>query len=146
MSGEPRVRDYQPSDFPQVAAIWGETGMGGAERGDTAEVVERTLAGGGRLLVLEEGAGGPLIGTSWLTCDRRRLYLHHFAVRPGYQGRGLSRPLLRASLQVAKEGGYQIKLEVHRTNRRAIELYLKAGFTPLGDYDVLIVRDPSRLP
>ncbi len=114
-------------------------------RGDTAEVIERTLAAGGRLLVLEEAPGGSLLGTSWLTSDARRLYLHHFAIRPANQGRGLAHSLLEASLRVAQETGLQIKLEVHRENRRAIELYRKAGFAPLGDYDVYIVRDPGVL-
>ncbi len=36
-----------------------------------------------------------------------------------------------------------VKLEVHRSNKRAIELYKKAGFSYLGDYDVYIIRDAT---
>jgi ribosomal protein S18 acetylase RimI-like enzyme len=142
------VRDYRPSDFPEVAGIWGETGMGDPRRGDTAEVVDGTLAAGGRLLVLQErdeNGIGRLVGTSWITFDGRRLLLHHFAVRPSHQGRGLSKILLSATLRHARERGVPIKLEVHRSNVRAIGLYRKAGFVPLGEYDVLILRDVASL-
>ncbi len=40
-----------------------------------------------------------------------------------------------------KAKGYQVKLEVHRSNNVAVELYRKAGFEFLGDYDVYIIRD-----
>ncbi len=49
--------------------------------------------------------------------------------------------LLKESLKFVKEKGYQVKLEVHRSNRTAIELYKKAGFGYLGDYDIYIIRD-----
>jgi ribosomal protein S18 acetylase RimI-like enzyme len=49
--------------------------------------------------------------------------------------------LLKESLRVVKEMGYQVKLEVHRTNETAVSLYRKAGFEYLGDYDVYIIRN-----
>ena len=49
--------------------------------------------------------------------------------------------LLRESLRFVKEKGYQVKLEVHRTNKKAVQLYKKAGFEYLGDYDIYIIRD-----
>lgn len=137
------VRSYEEKDFPGVADLWGQTGISTPGRGDTADVIRETLTHGGRLLVLEEKVGGTVIGTSWLTNDGRRLYLHHFAIAPEFQGRGLSKPLLRASLRIARKTGLQIKLEVHRDNRRAVNLYSNAGFRRLGDYDVYIIRDPG---
>jgi ribosomal protein S18 acetylase RimI-like enzyme len=143
MKNEPSftVRDYWAADYPHVADIWARTGMSTPGRGDTAEVIENTLRRKGRLLVLVDNESDTVIGTSWLTNDGRRLYLHHFAVDPKFQGGGLSKPLLRESLKIAKEIGLQIKLEVHRENERAIHFYEKAGFKRLGDYDVYIIRD-----
>ncbi len=135
------VRDYWAADYPHVADIWERTGMSTPGRGDTAAVIETTLRNSGRLLVLVDRDKDTVIGTSWLTHDGRRLYLHHFAIDPDYQGQKLARLLLRSSLQIAREAGLQVKLEVHRDNVKAIDLYRKAGFKRLGDYDVMIIRD-----
>ncbi len=135
------VRDYWAADYPHVADIWERTGISTPGRGDSAEVIENTLRRKGRLLVLIDKKTDTVVGTSWLTNDGRRLYLHHFAIDPKFQGAGLSKPLLRESLKIATEIGLQIKLEVHRDNARAINFYEKAGFKRLGDYDVYIIRD-----
>jgi ribosomal protein S18 acetylase RimI-like enzyme len=137
------IRDYWAADYPHVADIWERTGISTPGRGDTAEVIENTLRRKGRLLVLMDQESNSVIGTSWLTNDGRRLYLHHFAVDPDYQGHGLSKPLLHASLKFAKEIGLQVKLEVHQDNEKAISLYQDFGFKRLGDYDVYIIRDLS---
>lgn len=67
--------------------------------------------------------------------------MHHFGILPSFQGKGLSKYLLKSSLEFARSTGMQIKIEVHQTNKRAVKLYLKAGFEYLGDYDVYIIRD-----
>jgi len=137
------VRDYWAADYPHVADIWKRSGISTPGRGDTAEVIENTLRRSGRLLVVVDKASDIVVGTSWLTNDGRRLYLHHFAIDPEFQGGGLSKPLLRESLKIAREIGLQVKLEVHQDNERAINFYKKAGFKRLGDYDVYIIRDLS---
>jgi ribosomal protein S18 acetylase RimI-like enzyme len=135
------IRDYWAADYPHVADIWDRAGINTPGRGDSAEVIENTLRRNGRLLVLVDKASDTVVGTSWLTNDGRRLYLHHFAIDPKFQGGGLSKPLLRESLKIARRIGLQIKLEAHRENERAINFYENAGFQRLGDYDVYIIRD-----
>lgn len=133
------IRDYQPGDFPAIAALWAETGLGGAQRGDNQQIIEQSIAMGGKMLVatLEDGT---LIGTSWMTFDGRRIHLHHFGISAQYQRQGIGRQLAIVSIAFAKEKGYQIKLEVHQTNTAAIELYKGLGFQYLGDYNVYIIR------
>ena len=138
-----RIRDYTGEDCEKVLELWSLTGMGGAERGDDGETIENSLVIGGRLLVMTERETDILIGTSWMTFDGRRIHMHHFGIHPDYQGRGLSKPLLRESLFHVKQTGYQVKLEVHNSNDRAINLYKGMGFKYLGDYDVYIIRDPD---
>jgi ribosomal protein S18 acetylase RimI-like enzyme len=133
------IRDYADADLHAVAALWQATGMASPARGDGPAVIARTVAAGGRLLVLE--ADGALAGTSWLTVDGRRTYLHHFAIAPSQQRRGRGRELLAATLDAARAIGLQLKLEVHRDNAAAIALYRAAGFAPLGAYDVYIMRE-----
>lgn len=135
------IRGYLETDFDRVQAFWQPLGLGSIQRGDTAEVIRHTLEVGGRFLIMEEKLTGNLVGTSWMTIDGRRNYLHHFGIDESYQGRGLGRMLLNASLDAAREIGLQLKIEVHRENKRALELYTRNGFRYLGEYDVYIIRD-----
>jgi ribosomal protein S18 acetylase RimI-like enzyme len=139
------IRDYKDPDFQDVDKLWKETDLGGEHRGDTAEIIEQSIRLGGKLLVMKDTSADVLMGTSWMTFDGRRIHLHHFGIKPEYQGKGLSKKLVKASLLFAKEKGYQIKLEVHQTNHKAIKLYKNAGFKYLGDYDIYIIRDFSEV-
>jgi len=136
------IRVYHRGDFTSIMNLWISTGMGNRMRGDDEATVERSIEMGGRMLVMcNDDSGGSIIGTSWMTFDGRRLHLHHFGIDPAFQRQGHARELLRESLRFVKEKGYQVKLEVHRSNTVAAELYRKAGFEYLGDYDVYIIRD-----
>jgi len=139
------TRDYKREDYNAVQNIWIQTGMGGAERGDNADTIDDSIKIGGRMILLYNNGTGEIIGTSWMTFDGRRIHLHHFGILPGFQGKGLSKILLQASLKHVKEKGYQVKLEVHNTNSKAINLYSKNGFDYLGDYDVYIIRKPDKI-
>ena len=121
--------------------VWQQTDMGGAHRGDNLEIIANTVSNGGVLFVLEEKHSNTIVGTSWITNDSRRLYLHHFGILPYYQGKGLSKLLMEKSMEFARDKKLQIKLEVHKDNVKARELYQKYGFKFLGDYEVFIVRD-----
>ncbi|NOZ46502.1 MAG: GNAT family N-acetyltransferase [Chlorobi bacterium] len=135
------IRDYKKHDYEEVIALWIPLDLGRPERGDDDRVIEQTVNHDGKLLIMELEETGEIIGTSWLTNDQRRLYLHHFGIKKEYQGRGLSKILLEKSLEVAKQIGLQIKLEVHKTNTVAVNLYKKYAFKYLGDYDVYIIRE-----
>ena len=137
------IRDYRPEDFPLVETLWKETGIYTAERGDTAEIIIRCNQSGGKFLVLEEKSSGILVGTSWITWDGRRLFLHHFAIRPDQQGQGLGRLLALKSLEFAREKNAPMKLEVHQSNHIAVDLYRSLGFTVFEDYDIFMILDPG---
>ncbi len=134
------IFDYKPIDYENIMLFWQQTGLGGAQRGDNRQIIENSIAIGGKLLIAKT-ENGELVGTSWMTFDGRRIHLHHFGVKPEFQRQGAGKVLAEKSLLFAKEKGYQIKLEVHQSNKAAIELYKKYGFTYLGDYDVYIIRD-----
>lgn len=139
------VRNYRDGDFPGISHFWDLTGMGSPERGDNELIIENTIKMGGMLLVLEEEKTGKISGTSWMTFDGRRVLLHHFGILPEYQGNGLSKILLKESLEFVRNTGHQVKLEVHSKNFKAISLYEKFGFRHLGDYNVFIIRDISNI-
>ncbi len=139
------IREYSEGDYDGILKFWDLTGMGSPERGDSREIIENTIRLGGSLLVLEEKGTGKISGTSWMTFDGRRILLHHFGILPEFQGNGLSKTLLKESLQFVKEKGFQVKLEVHSTNYKAINLYKKFGFSHLSEFNVYIIRDISNL-
>jgi len=139
------IRKYVDTDYPEIIKLWESLGLGGAHRGDDEQVILRSIKMGGQLLLLIEKSSDSIVGTSWLTVDGRRTYLHHFGIMSDYQGNGLAKLLLESSLKLAKTYGMQIKLEVHKDNIKALGLYTKAGFTYLGDYHTYIIRDISMI-
>jgi ribosomal protein S18 acetylase RimI-like enzyme len=139
------IRDYQEDDYYEITKLWKMTGLGRPERSDDSETIKRTLESGGKLLVLESKSSKQIYGTSWMTFDGRRIMLHHFGIKPEFQGKGFSKILLKESLQYVRNKGCQVKLEVHSGNFKAINLYRKFRFERLGEYEVYIIRDVSNL-
>jgi ribosomal protein S18 acetylase RimI-like enzyme len=138
-----RFRDYKKEDYPDILSLWKATGMGDEERGDDHAQIEKTLNADGKLIVML--LDDKIIGTSWVTNDTRRLYLHHFGILPEHQGKGYSHSLMNETAKYIKEKNMQVKLEVKQENTLAINLYKKHGFSRLGDFDVMIVRNPQKL-
>jgi len=136
-----RIRDYRPEDFASLLKLWQETNLAQPERGDNAEVIKRCNDQGGRLLLMEETENEIIIGSSWMTWDGRRIYLHHFGILPSYQGLGLGTELAEKSLEWIRQKGQQVKLEVHKENHAAKRLYEKLGFFAFRDYDIYMIRD-----
>lgn len=141
MSDDFTIRNFTEDDFIQVSELWNQTGLNNPQRADNLDTIMKTLQTGGAFFVMEHTTNQQIVGTSWITNDGRRLYLHHFGILPEYQGQHLATDLLNASLVFAKSTGLQIKLEVHKENKKAVQLYQKAGFTYLGDYHVYIIRN-----
>lgn len=139
------IRDYRKGDFTGIMDLWTATGLGRPERGDNEKIIEDSIAMGGCMLVMEEKETLRIIGTAWMTFDGRRIHLHHFGILPSFQGKGFAQALLKESLIFVRKSGYQVKIEVHRKNQKAVNLYRKAGFEYLGDYDVYIIRDPGSI-
>ncbi|MGW8316739.1 MAG: N-acetyltransferase family protein [Bacteroidales bacterium] len=134
------IRDYRKGDYKQVLELWKATGIYDPERGDSESAILRCNELGGKFLVMEDPDTGTVEGTSWMSYDGRRIHLHHFAIRPELQGKGLGRTLAGESLRFAEEKGCPVKLEVHRENLRALHLYEKFGFRIFKDYLILMNR------
>jgi [ribosomal protein S18]-alanine N-acetyltransferase len=139
------IRSYRHGDFKGIEDLWVGTGIRDPRRGDNEKTIEETIRIGGSMLIMEEKSTGKICGTSWMTFDGRRIHLHHFGILPDFQGHGLSKILLNESMEFVKKKKCQVKLEVHKTNDRAVNLYKKAGFQSLGDYEVYVIRDIANL-
>jgi len=107
----------------------------GSETPITPEMVARMLSAednieGGSMILYHEGrAVGVVRGTKDEYEDEPIMNIGPLAIIPEYQGKGLGRSLLRASLQFAKENSYKrTVLCVNAENERAKALYLQEGF------------------
>lgn len=134
-------RDFKPADFPSILKLWELNNMAGPERGDTELTILNCNKQGGKFIILEIPDENKIIGTSWLTWDGRRIFLHHFCIHPDYQGKGLGELLARKSLEFIRKKGAQVKLEVHKKNIPAKRLYEKLGFIVFEAYDIYMKRD-----
>ena len=135
------IRDYREIDFASLLEMWKDTRLAQPERRDDAASIKRCNDLGGRLLVMEEAGSGRIIGSSWMTWDGRRIYLHHFGIHPDWQNQGHGTKLAVASLNWISSMGRQVKIEVHRENWAAIRLYKKLGFFAFEDYDIYMIRE-----
>ncbi len=135
------IRDYQPKDFNSVSSFWKEIGLGGEERKDYPEVILHTLKFEGKLIIIENKKNEEIIGTSWLTCDGRRIHIHHFGVNEKYRRKGFGKLLAKESIKYAKENGYQLRLDVEKNNFIAKRIYESFGFYAYTEYDIYVLRD-----
>lgn len=139
MKNKVKFRDYKPEDFNHVKVLWELTGLGGRERGDGNDVIIRTIESGGKLIIMEKV--DKIIGTSWLTTDNRRMFLHHFGIHPDFQGQGLANKLMDETMKFIIDKGLQVKLEVHKENIKALSLYRKFKFLDFTDYELMMKRN-----
>ncbi len=131
-------RKLDPELYAAIMRIWNETGISNPERADGFDQIQYNLDNGGIMLLAY--LDGVLKGTAWLSHDFRRLYIHHMAVSPESQNKGIGRRLLDEALSVARENGWQAKLEVHSENQAARHLYASCGFKDLEGYITMIRR------
>ncbi len=125
--------------YHEIMQLWLETGISNPARADSFEAIQHNLEHTGTMLYCQ--LEGKIAGALWINHDYRRLYLHHMAVKPMYQNRGIGKALLREALMIAKSTGYQAKLEVHKDNAAARHLYESLGFTDLDGYITMIKRE-----
>lgn len=135
-----KLREYEAIDYQSILELWKITDLGSEERGDNSDSIESSLLQGGKFWVLEDITKAKIIGCCWLTNDTRRLYMHHLGVLPEYQHKGYGKLLTETVLAYAKSVNMQIKLEVHHSNKRAIDIYKRFGFKFLEGYEVMIKR------
>jgi ribosomal protein S18 acetylase RimI-like enzyme len=139
MSCITRTKSLSPELYAQIMQVWQATGITNPARADSLESIRHNLDNTGTMLYCTEDER--VVGAAWVNHDFRRLYIHHMAVLPEYQNRGIGKALLKEALAIAKATGYQAKLEVHQDNPAARHLYSSLGFKDLDGYITMIKRE-----
>ncbi len=91
---------------------------------------------GKRMIFLIDTTSGEAVGTSTAWSDPggnpKEGRVHWVAILPGYQGKGLAKPLLAETLRILRDNGCVKAFLMTSTGRiPAITLYLKFGFLPV---------------
>lgn len=133
--------EFEEKDFEEILSLWVDTDMGQPERDDNPTSIIRCNDFGGKLIVMKKNENHEIVGTSWMTYDGRRVFLHHFGIKPSWQGKGLGKALGLESMKFIHSKGAQVKLEVQKENIKAKKLYENLGFFAYEDYDIYMVRD-----
>jgi diamine N-acetyltransferase len=105
-------------------------------------LVAEDAAGLAGYLLLRDGAPPPKVSAD------RPLLLDRFYVAPAAQGRGTGGALLRRAIDDAQAAGHDLLwLSVWERNVRAIAVYERWGFVPVGEitFDLAGVRQTDRL-
>jgi ribosomal protein S18 acetylase RimI-like enzyme len=130
------VRPALPSaadDWAHVvnSAFRGEPGRYDMTPERATEILARTrVIRGGTLIAWRNGTPAGVVLTVGDADDPLLAEIEGLAVVPGHQGVGLGRTLLCAACRAAADDGrLAVHLSVSTNNRRAIALYLDAGFS-----------------
>lgn len=124
-------------------AFWGEPGRYEMTPGRAAELLGRPrVIRSGTLMAFRGGSPAGLVMTVADEDDVYGAEVETLAVLPADQHVGLGRALLREALRAAgREGRSSVSLSVSTSNKRALALYLDAGF---GVHDVRVCWDLMR--
>lgn len=71
---------------------------------------------------------------NWIHPISKWIFLHRMCIDPVYQGKGYGQIIIEKFISSIKQAGYDsIRLDVFSTNRVAIHIYEKFGFTRVGE-------------
>lgn len=122
-----RIKLFSMENYIEVYELWKKTGLT-LGSSDTRDQVERILKRNPDLFLIGEDSNriiAVVIG-SW---DGRRAYVHHLAVDPEYQGKGIGRMMMEELHKRFAENDYhKVHLFVEVENEGVIEFYKKVGW------------------
>ncbi len=125
-----QIREMSIKDHEEVVMLWQRAGIS-LGLSDTKSEIKRMIEHNpGLCLVMEdEEQKRKIIGAVLGGFDGRRGWVHHLAIDPEYQGRGLGKKMMAELTRRFKEMNVvKIKLEVHESNVGVIEFYRKIGW------------------
>lgn len=115
--------------YDDIYDLWLNTpGMGLNTVDDSREGIEKYLRRNPTTSFVAE-CGGTIVGVIMAGHDGRRGYIHHTAVRPEYQRRGVAKMLVdHAMAALEQEGIHKVALVAFRRNERGNGFWAHIGF------------------
>jgi len=118
------IRPYRESDYSEVVELWRKAGItvGQSDKEDEVKKILRVNPETFLVGVICEKVVGSVIGGY----DGRRGLIHHLAVLPKEQGKGLGKKLMiEVEKRFAEMGVVKSHLLIDSDNKKVIEFYLK---------------------
>ncbi len=141
------LRPFTLDDYAAAYALWQRSPGIGLSRADEPQAIARYLARNPGLSFALYDAHGALVGTVLCGHDGRRGYLHHLAVDPAHQGRGLGRLLVERGLEaLAAEGIEKCHLFVYADNAVGQAFWAHIGWVRRDDLVVFSRYTPGHAP
>ncbi len=133
------LRPMVEADIPAALALWqGLPGIGLRDADNPAALARYLRRNSGLSFAAVEA--GELAGVSLAGHDGRRGYLHHVAVTPGLQRRGIGRMLVEACLAALKaEGIEKVNFWVKADNAAGLAFWKRLGGRERSDLVVVSI-------
>ena len=129
------LRQFTMDDYEAVYALWKSVVPAISLRpSDQQEEIAKKLCRDPDLFLVAE-EDGRIVGVIMGAWDGRRGWLHHLAVAPAYQGRGIGTALLaEVERRLRSRGCLKVNLLVHRDNEGARRLYQSLGYEEMAPF------------
>jgi len=123
------LRQFTMDDYEAVYTLWESVVPAISIRpSDQREEIAKKLSRDPDLFLVAE-EDGRIVGVIMGAWDGRRGWLHHLAVAPTHQGRGIGTALLaEVERRLKSRGCLKVNLLVHRDNGGARRLYQSLGY------------------
>ena len=123
------IREMTIEDYNSVLRVWKEAGID-IGLSDTMPEIKRMIDHNpGLCLVLEDKEAGEIIGAVLGGFDGRRGWVHHLAVLPKHQRKGLGKKIMdELEKRFKAMNVVKIKLEVVQGNQGVVDFYEKLGW------------------
>ena len=130
-----QIRQFTMDDYEAVYALWKSLVPAISLRpSDRREEIEKKLSRDPELFLVAE-EDGRVVGVIMGAWDGRRGWLHHLAVAPDYQDRGIGTTLLaQIEERLRAKGCLKVNLLVHRDNEGARRLYKRLGYEEMAPF------------
>ena len=131
------IRSLTAADYDQALALWQVCeGIGLSDADSRCGITRYLDRNPGLSFAAFEG--DKLIGTILGGHDGRRGYIHHLAVHPDYQHRGIGKKLAESTLEALKSDGInKVHLFILNSNKSGMEFWEHLGWTVRKDISVV---------
>ncbi|MFV2015475.1 MAG: GNAT family N-acetyltransferase [Candidatus Heimdallarchaeota archaeon] len=122
-----KFRLYKPDDYQEVKQLWIQSGLKLSLSDKKNEIQILADNEGNKFYIVEKVNN--IIGTVICAFDGRRGYIHHVAVKPSEQKKGIGKLIMKHAMEYyINKRVVKVHLMVERSNAEVVEYYKKLGW------------------